>query len=256
MTEFDPRNLVASQGDMIVVTFNYRGTIFGFPNSPALPIDQQNLGIRDHRAALEWLRDNLASFGGDPDQITVGGQSSGADSWAALAYTYPNDYIARGLLLESGHPLAAEPSGDPSEEFHRIAGVVGCRNKSDSAEELRCMKTIPAQTLRDAISPNFINMFAVPNGGTPMIDNITLFTPDEYLKRGNAGRFAKVVCMQCFTSLNRFQLADMLQPVFMGMNDQEGDGVENWSAKCGINQTFSNIITLSFFECPLTLEAS
>jgi hypothetical protein len=118
------------------------------------------------------------------------------------------------------------------------------------------MKSIPAQTLRDAISPNFINMFAVPNGGTPMIDNITLFTPDEYLKRGTGGRFAKVVRMQCFPSLNRFQLADMLQPVFMGMNDQEGDAVENWSAKCGINQTFSDIITLSFFECPLTLEAS
>ena len=42
----------------------------------------------------------------------------------------------------------------------------------------------------------------------------------------------------------------------MGMNDQEGDAVQNWSPKCGINQTFSDVITFSFFECPLTLEAS
>ena len=197
---------------MIVVTFNYRGTIFGFPNSPALPIDEQNVGIRDHRAALEWLRDNLAAFGGDPTQITVGGQSSGADSWAALAYTYADDYIARGLLLESGHPLAAEPSGNPSEEFHRIAGIVGCQNKSDSAAELRCMKTIPADTLRGAISNNFLNDFAVPNGGTSMVDNLTLFTPAEYLKLGNAGKFAKVVRTQNTQALRSADFDNLSSP--------------------------------------------
>jgi hypothetical protein len=58
------------------------------------------------------------------------------------------------------------------------------------------MKTIPADTLRAAISTDFLNPFAVPNGGTPMVDNVTLFTPDEYLRRGKAGKFAKVVRTQ------------------------------------------------------------
>lgn len=156
-------------------------------------MDKQNLGIRDHRSALEWVHDNIGSFGGDPEKITFGGESSGADAIAALAYAYPDDPIARAYLLESGNPELALSQGDPSAEFHRVASVVGCRNESNSTEELQCMRTVPAASLRAAISNNTWNHFGVPMGGNPFSDNHTLFTAEEYVKRGNAGRFARVV---------------------------------------------------------------
>ena len=152
---------------------------------------------------MEWLRDNIAAFGGDPEQIIVGGQSSGADSFAALMYTYPNDPIARGLLLESGHPLAALPFGDPSDEFYFVAEGVGCRNKTNATTELNCMKKVPADDLRSAISNSTWNSFGVVSGGTPVIDNTTLFSAEEYMRRGEAGEFARIASTILFLHVKK-----------------------------------------------------
>jgi acetylcholinesterase len=69
----------------MLIVHSYRLSLFGFPNTPSLPSNAQNVGIRDQRAALEWVRDNIASFGGDPTRIVHGGQSAGAGISDALA---------------------------------------------------------------------------------------------------------------------------------------------------------------------------
>lgn len=58
------------------VSFNYRVSLFGFPNSAELASvgETQNLGLLDTRAAVEWVRDNIRRFGGDPGKITLGGR--------------------------------------------------------------------------------------------------------------------------------------------------------------------------------------
>lgn len=60
---------------MIHVSLNYRLGIFGFAESAAL--SSHNAGLRDQRLALEWVEDNISAFGGDPEKITIHGQSSG-----------------------------------------------------------------------------------------------------------------------------------------------------------------------------------
>lgn len=60
---------------VIHVSINYRLGIFGFAKSQAL--SKQNAALRDQRLALEWVKDNIAAFGGDPANITIHGQSSG-----------------------------------------------------------------------------------------------------------------------------------------------------------------------------------
>ena len=72
---YDGRWLV-SRGDVIVVTINYRLGTLGFLAHPALgpPGDVGNYGLQDQQAALRWVRDNIADFGGDPDKVTVAGR--------------------------------------------------------------------------------------------------------------------------------------------------------------------------------------
>ncbi|CAG9947315.1 unnamed protein product [Clonostachys rosea f. rosea IK726] len=85
----------------IVVTMNYRVNLFGFPNAEAA---QQNVGLLDQRMVVEWTRDNIAAFGGDPHKMTLWGQSAGAGSVGMYGYAYPKDLIVKGLISDSGAP--------------------------------------------------------------------------------------------------------------------------------------------------------
>jgi carboxylesterase type B len=159
-------------------------------------LDAQNLGLRDQRAALEWLRDNISSFGGDPKRIILGGQSAGADSGSAMVYSHPDDPIVSGLALQSGTAqIIGAATQNVDSEFVRVAKSVGCANGTHRQGELECMRTISADVLKRAVSNNTFNSFGSPPGGTPMVDNVTIFTMDEYLRRGTAGKFAKIVSL-------------------------------------------------------------
>ncbi|MGK5544761.1 carboxylesterase/lipase family protein [Streptomyces sp. URMC 127] len=80
LPEYDGGRL-AREGGVVVVTFNYRVGIEGFGQIERAPA---NRGLLDQVAALEWVRDNIRAFGGDPGRVTVFGQSAGAGSVAAL----------------------------------------------------------------------------------------------------------------------------------------------------------------------------
>jgi para-nitrobenzyl esterase len=79
LPEYDGANLAL--GGVVLVTFNYRVGLEGFGYVAGTPA---NRGLLDQVAALEWVQDNISGFGGDPDQVTVFGQSAGAGSLAAL----------------------------------------------------------------------------------------------------------------------------------------------------------------------------
>jgi para-nitrobenzyl esterase len=80
LPEYDGGRL-ARDGGVVVVTFNYRVGIEGFAQIDGAPA---NRGLLDQVAALEWVRDNIGAFGGDPSRVTVFGQSAGGGSVAAL----------------------------------------------------------------------------------------------------------------------------------------------------------------------------
>ena len=83
--DYDPAKLV-TRGHLVVVTINYRLNLFGFMAHPALNAEGHpggNYGIMDMQAALRWVQQNIAAFGGDPGNVTVGGQSAGAGASTA-----------------------------------------------------------------------------------------------------------------------------------------------------------------------------
>ncbi|MBV7295628.1 carboxylesterase family protein [Corynebacterium sp. TAE3-ERU12] len=96
---FDPRRLVEEQ-NVIVVNITYRLGVFGFMNNPDRGIPA-NLGLLDIIAALGWVHRNIAGFGGDPDNVTIFGQSAGADAVVGLLAAEDTRGLFRRAIVQS-----------------------------------------------------------------------------------------------------------------------------------------------------------
>ncbi|CAG5130300.1 unnamed protein product [Candidula unifasciata] len=143
-----PGDLV-TRGDLIVVTMNYRLNWFGFlrGNSGYLPGNQ---GFWDQLLSLQWIRDNIRSFGGDPDDVTISGESAGSLSTSLLSVSP----LAKGLftkaVLLSGTTEILPTSPHTSNDYlQKASNKYGCGSGSvDGNEEavVRCLKQLPAET--------------------------------------------------------------------------------------------------------------
>jgi len=79
---------------MIGVSLNYRLSVFGFLiGKEAQEAGATNIGLRDQRLALHWIKENIAAFGGAPEKVTIWGESSGAESVAAQVLAYNGTYF-------------------------------------------------------------------------------------------------------------------------------------------------------------------
>lgn len=139
---------MAKAGDVIVVTINYRVGVLGFVNfgeALGLPDMPSNLGLRDQIAALEWVRDNIAAFGGDPDRVTIGGQSAGSMSVSLLLHAKSAWPLFRGAIMQSGALSLIHGREKSRKLARRFAEVLGV-NQGD----LDAMRTMDLQRLFEA----------------------------------------------------------------------------------------------------------
>lgn len=185
-----PTQWVNRSPNHIVVSFNYRLNIFDFPGAKGL--EDQNLGLLDQRAAVEWCKANIAAFGGDPSRMIVFGQSAGAASVDYYNYAYPDDPIVKGLIMESGTALLPSSADATGANFSLVASRVGCGGlETDSAAELACMRKVPAQTIEGFVA-NYSDSGASPGlGFGPTPDGKSVFA--NYSQRALEGKQAKIV---------------------------------------------------------------
>lgn len=142
---------MAKAGDVVVVSMNYRLGVFGFLAHPSFGrADNGGYGLEDQRAALRWVKRNIARFGGDPNNITLAGESAGAAS-VCMHILAPN--ATRGLfhkaIVQSAGCVTPLPSvADGEKVGTKIATLAGCDGKGADA----CLRKKPVNDLLDAAS--------------------------------------------------------------------------------------------------------
>ncbi|VEN63071.1 unnamed protein product [Callosobruchus maculatus] len=139
--------------DIVLVTINYRLATLGFLSTGTKEAPGNN-GMKDQVEALRWIKHNIASFGGDPDSVTIQGYSAGGFS-VILHMISP---MAQGLFHKavamSGSPLGPYPT-ERNQLYlaKKQAGIVGCPNET-IPEMVQCLKAVPYQKLGNSL-PQF-----------------------------------------------------------------------------------------------------
>ena len=175
---------MAARG-IVAVTVNYRLGVFGFFAHPELTKESPhhasgNYALLDQNAALVWVRQNIAAFGGDPRKITIAGESAGSISVSAqMASPLSRDLIA-GAIGESGSilgALSAAPLAQVEEQGSKFAASL-------NAADLAALRAIPAQQLLEAAGKPGAGRFS------PAIDGY--FFPESPYALFAAGKQAQV----------------------------------------------------------------
>ncbi|KEY64161.1 hypothetical protein S7711_03454 [Stachybotrys chartarum IBT 7711] len=135
---------------IVAVSINYRLSYWGFLFSQELKQEGAgNIAFRDQRMALQWIRDNIAAFGGNPDKVTIWGESAGARSLGMqlIAYDGQHKDLFRGAILQSGSPVARfTHASDWQPYFDALVDRTGC---SGAEDRLDCLRGLPWRTLSD-----------------------------------------------------------------------------------------------------------
>ena len=182
---------LADAEDVVVVTVNYRINIFGFPGAPG---HTQNAGLRDQRVAVEWLHQNAAAFGGDPDKVTIFGQSAGAVAVDYWAYAYPHDPIVNGFIQESGNSFSF-PLNNMSttlKNWHNVSAELGCGASGDTIDCMRKQDWEDIKAVAGKITGSFSgNKLRPIPSFYPVPDEEIVFS--DYMALTNSGSFARLV---------------------------------------------------------------
>ncbi|PCH36462.1 carboxyesterase [Wolfiporia cocos MD-104 SS10] len=176
--------ITESNGSIVAVNIQYRLGLFGFLASTAVQQDGDlNAGLLDQRAALGWVKRHIASFGGDPNQITVSGQSAGSADIVHQMVSYGGEgeapfqaAVAQSIGMD---PL---PTSEQYEYcFANATSTVNCTSSSN-ATVMSCLRAAPLSALVDAI-----NNRPSSCGYLPVVDGV--FLPDLPSRLLTQGRF-------------------------------------------------------------------
>ncbi|MEV5612639.1 carboxylesterase/lipase family protein [Streptomyces sp. NPDC052225] len=190
---------LAERYGVVVVSLNYRLGALGWLYVPELLGEEYagsaNLGLQDQIAALAWVRDNIARFGGDPGRVTVFGESAGGGSVAALLGAPAARPLIHRAILQSPPPRAVRSAGEAAEVARAYAAVLKERTGIDDVREASAQQLLDAQ---DELMRSYA-VRSIPF--TPVVDGAVLpLHPLQALRNGSCAHI----------------------PVLAGTNEHEG----------------------------------
>jgi para-nitrobenzyl esterase len=197
--------VLARQGDVVVVSLNYRLGPFGFLAHPSIgfsPNGPVNLGLFDQLTALEWVQRNIAAFGGDPNNVTLVGQGSGGTSVCAHLVSPRSAGLFHRAIVESGmcaYPLPVIAAAEAA--ISELEDGVRERRGCDQVFAYGCSQTDPYWLLVATPDRSFGHLPARYGNFLPVIDGDMI--PQDIAAALRGGMFNRV-------------------PVLMGTNADEG----------------------------------
>jgi para-nitrobenzyl esterase len=192
---------IAERTGTVVVSLNYRLGALGFLFHPALGSDSGNYGLMDQQAALRWVQKNIAAFGGDPQNVTIFGESAGGCSVSMHLVLPDSAGLFQRAIMESGPAPWNLPSFEAAAQQGQLAAQqVGCGTGSAS-EIAACLRGVPAEQLVTALPMKVAMIYGEGYLWQPVVNGTTL--PAQPLQLLEAGQFHQV-------------------PVLLGTNADEG----------------------------------
>ncbi|MDT7739379.1 MAG: para-nitrobenzyl esterase [Mycobacterium sp.] len=194
-------SLLANAGNDVVVSMNYRVGIFGFLADRSLGAHSGDYGLQDQQAALRWVRDNIRSFGGDPTNVTIYGESAGGSSVCdQIASPTANGLFEKAVSVSGEYAtLFGSPnqilnfqdckSTPPTQEVadragERLVAAVSCAHAANVAD---CLRQVPAPTVLNAAGGGFTS--AGTGTISPTLNaNVLPLSLRQALARGKANR--------------------------------------------------------------------
>ncbi len=159
---FDCVNFMKENPDVIVVTIAYRLGVMGFLHLSHLPDgkdyqDSQNLGLLDQKMALKWVHENIAAFGGDPDNVTIFGESAGAASCTLQPLVPGSQKYFKRLIAESGSVNQTRSPEEAIECTNKLMEALGCKTVAD-------LLKVSGDKLLEASAINFVHQMPERDG--------------------------------------------------------------------------------------------
>ena len=228
--EFDGER-IARRG-IVVVSVNYRLNVFGFLAHPQLTAEQPdapaNFGHLDQQAGTRWVKRNIAAFGGDPENITIGGQSAGGMSVCAQLTSPQNQGLFQKAIIQSGIMAGGYGMAGAMPSF----GMAGAEQQGVRFFELLGVKTLEeargldAKLIRDKCQEAHVFFGTVPDG---------VFQTEDYMTGLFSGRRSQVPLMitrtnaeftQKLAAADAAELKAKAEPIF-------GSRTADFLAACG-----------------------
>jgi para-nitrobenzyl esterase len=207
--------LLVNTGNEVIVSMNYRLNIFGFLAHSALGANSGDYGLQDQQAALRWVQQNISAFGGDPQNVTIFGESAGGSSVCHQIASPTAAGLFQKAVSTSGEyntltgvPEATRPGGAEDLELQdcksklptlaeaeaigaEFAAAVGCGSALDVAA---CLRALPAQTVSDVSSiPGSGYAYGAYGTVAPTLNGTTLpRTLRQALQTGHVNRVAVI----------------------------------------------------------------
>jgi para-nitrobenzyl esterase len=241
-----------ARSGVVLVSLNYRLGRFGFFAHPALTAEAAgtstgNFGFMDQVAALQWVRRNIAAFGGDPANVTLFGESAGGRSVHALLTAPPAKGLFDKAIIMSGGGRATALGLLPLAEaerrgvnFAHKAGVT-----AEGAAGLAALRALPADRIVDGLDMRAIMGPGAETYAGPMLDGKVL--TEEPAKAVVAGRVQRMPMMIGTTGLDGFPIGDA-EALLKGFGPREAAAREAYASPTPLLTTWKIMGDRTFTE--------